>query len=259
MHECTAPAPKFSLTIAQDMGAAGWPDQLRSGVGTDMGEPERQTRAERLAAEIADAIVTGEFAPGLRLDEQSIAGRFGVSRTPVREALRQLAATGLIETQPRRGATVARITAQQLDEMFVAMAEIEATCARLAALSMTPIERRRLEALHGRMSALAHEGQQTAYADANDTFHAALYAGAHNSVMADIALNLRRRLLPFRRAQFRAPGRLAFSHAEHDAVVKAVLRSDAVGAHAAMLHHVGLVEDAFETLAARGADKTILL
>ncbi|WP_342363973.1 GntR family transcriptional regulator [Terrarubrum flagellatum] len=200
---------------------------------------------------MADAIVTGEFAPGLRLDEHSIAARFGVSRTPVREALRELASSGLIEIQPRRGATVTRITSQQLDEMFVAMAEIEATCARLAALTMTPLERRRLQALHDQMGEMAREENQKAYSEANDVFHAALYAGAHNSVMADIALKLRRRLLPFRHAQFRAQGRLALSHAEHGAVVSAVLRGDAGQAHAAMLHHVGLVEDAFENLAPR--------
>lgn len=213
---------------------------------------DEKTRAARLAAEIADAIVTGEFPPGARLDEQSLADRYGVSRTPVREAFRQLAASGLIETQPRRGAAVARISPEQLDDMFVAMAEIEATCARLAALSMTPIERRRLEAMHARMSEFVRDGDLTAYADANDAFHAALYSGAHNSVMSDIALKLRRRLLPHRRAQFRVPGRLAHSHAEHGAVIDAILRGDVVTAHAMMLRHVGLVEDAFEHVAASG-------
>lgn len=208
------------------------------------------TRADRLAGEIADAILAGELPPGTRLDEQSLAARYSVSRTPVREALRQLGASGLIEARPHRGATVAHVTAARLEELFVAMGEVEATCARLAALGMTPIERRRLGALHDRMAEEVGRGDAGTYAEANVTFHGAIYAGAHNGVLAEIAHGLRRRLSPYRRAQFRAPGRLPLSHAEHGDVVRAILAGDASGAHAAMLHHVSLVEDAFDSLLA---------
>jgi DNA-binding GntR family transcriptional regulator len=205
-----------------------------------------QTRAERLAAEIAEAILSGKLHPGTRLDEQSLADRYGVSRTPVREALRQLRTSGLIDMEPHKGATVARVTAVKLEEMFGAMAEIEATCARLAAIGMNPIERRRLQALHECMSIMARQADHAAYVEANARFHAAIYAGAHNGILEDIATGLRRRLLPFRQAQFQMPGRLAQSHAEHDAVLMAILRADAGAAHTAMLHHVSLVENAFE-------------
>ena len=216
-----------------------------------------QTRADWLAGEIAEAIVTGALEPGLRLDEQTLAARYEVSRTPVREALRQLDASGLIETRPRRGAIVAAVTAERLEELFVAMGEVEATCARLAALGMSPIERRRLQSLHDRMGTLVAKDEVAPYAEANTVFHGALYAGAHNTVLADIATGLRRRLAPYRRAQFRAAGRLARSHAEHAEVVTAILAGDAARAHAAMLHHVSLVEEAFETLvgAAQATDR----
>jgi DNA-binding GntR family transcriptional regulator len=207
------------------------------------------TRADTLAGRIADAILDGELAPGTKLDEQSLALRYGVSRTPVREALRQLGATGLIETRPRRGATVAHVTPEQLEMLFVAMGEIEAACARLAALSMSPIERRRLAALHDRMAVNVACGDEEAYAEANLAFHGAIYAGTRNPILEEIAIGLRRRLLPFRRAQFRAPGRLRRSHAEHAAVVEAIRAGNAAGAHAAMLHHVSLVEDAFDEIA----------
>ena len=141
------------------------------------------TRADRLAIEIADAILSGQFAPGERLDEQRLAETYEVSRTPVREALRRLAATGLIEVRPRRGAIVTEITGERLNGLFVAMAEIEATCARLAAISMSPIERRRLGALHEQMGELARKGHRVAYTDANHAFHTMLYSGAHNSVL----------------------------------------------------------------------------
>ena len=217
-------------------------------------DADHRTRTEKLAGEIADAILSGEFAPGFRLDEQLLAQRYGVSRTPVREALRQLTATGLIDLRPRRGAAVARVTPAQLEGLFVAMAEMEATCARLSAMRMTPVERRRLQALHDDgMAELGRRGDPEPYADANSQFHSLIYAGAHNDVLGEFTTGLRRRLAPFRRAQFRNPGRLPRSHAEHAVVVNAIRAGDAGGAHAAMLHHVSLVEDAFDQYAASSA------
>ena len=215
--------------------------------------PASQTRAEHLADEIAAAILTGDLAPGLHLDEQVLARRYGVSRTPVRDALRLLSGTGLIDLRPRAGATVRTITPDELDMLFIAMGEVEASCARLATLSMTPAERSGLRDLHEAMGRMAESGDRDAYVAANGEFHALLYAGAHNSVVEEIAVALRRRLTPFRRAQFQAVGRLARSHAEHGSVVRAVLARDAAAANAAMLIHMSIVEDAFETVDAAPA------
>jgi DNA-binding GntR family transcriptional regulator len=211
-------------------------------------EDEEITQADRLADAIADAVLSGEFEPGFRLDEGMLAERYGVSRTPVREALRQLASTGLIRVKPRRGATVAKATSAEIEMLFGAMAEIEATCARLAAMSMTPFERRRLQNLQDGMGAIVERDDREAYATANVGFHTQIYLGAHNEVLADIALGLRRRVAPYRRAQFRTDGRLSRSHAEHAVVVKALLACDAPAAHAAMFHHMSLVEDSFGLL-----------
>ncbi|MDB5685808.1 MAG: Transcriptional regulator, GntR family [Rhizorhabdus sp.] len=208
------------------------------------------TTVEKLADDMAEAILSGEFAPGSRLDEQLLAQRYAVSRTPVREALRQLATTGLIEVRPRRGAIDTRVTPAQLEELFVAMGELEATCARLASLSMAPTERRRLQAHHENMGRLAEQDDAAAFADANHLFHTMIYAGAHNAVLADATNAIRRRLSPFRRAQFLLEGRPARSFAEHDVVVSAIIRGDATAAHEAMLHHVTLVEQSFEELCA---------
>jgi DNA-binding GntR family transcriptional regulator len=208
------------------------------------------TLAEKLATAIADGILNGTLRPGVRLDEIGLAQQHGVSRTPVREALRQLTASGLIDMRPRKGAVVSRATPAEVESLFVAMAEMEATCARLAAMSMTPLERRRLQARHEAMIALSAKGDPEAYSDANVAFHLAIYAGAHNEPIADYTRGLRRRVGPFRRAQFQVEGRLTRSTEEHGAVVQSILAGDARGAHAAMLHHVGLVEDAFEAFAA---------
>ena len=222
---------------------------MQAGMRTDT----NPTLADKLAAAIADGILNGRLPPGERLDEVGLAEQHGVSRTPVREALRQLAMSGLIDVRPRKGAIVSKATPEEIESLFVAMAEMEATCARLAAMSMTPIERRRLQARHEAMVALAAAGDTEAYSDANVAFHSAIYAGAHNAPLADYAMNLRRRVGPFRRAQFRVDGRLLRSNQEHDAVVRAIVSGDAAGAHAAMIHHVSLVEDAFEAFAAINA------
>ncbi|HEY4926678.1 MAG TPA: GntR family transcriptional regulator [Roseiarcus sp.] len=211
---------------------------------------EISTQTERLAEGIAELVLSGEFQPGLRLDEHMLAERYGVSRTPVREALRQLASTGLIEVKPRRGATVANATSAQLETLFAAMAEIEAACARLAAMSMTPIERRRLQNLHDSMAAFVPREERDAYAAANIVFHTQIYAGAHNEILSEFATGLRRRLAPFRRAQFRTDGRISRSHLEHGAVVKAILACDVAAAHSTMFHHMSLVEDSFGQLGA---------
>src|SRR6202012_1791577 len=169
---------------------------------------------------------------------------------PVREALRQLASTGLIDIKPRRGATVVRATSAQIETLFGAMAEIEATCARLSALSMTPLERRRLASFHESMLELALRNDGEGFATANLTLHTQIYLGAHNDIIAEYATGLRRRLAPFRKAQFRTEGRLPRSHEEHGNVVRAVLAGDALAAHAAMFDHMSLVEDSFDRLAA---------
>lgn len=206
-----------------------------------------------IAGRIEALVLSGELLPGAKLDERALAERFAVSRTPVREALRQLASTGLIELKPNRGAFVAEVTPERLEEMFVAMAEMEATCARLSAMSMTPVERRGLQRLHERMGGMAEAGEVEAFRTANETFHALIYAGAHNSLLEEATAALRRRVAAYRRAQFRNAGRLPRSHAEHEAVVKAVLAGEPARAHAAMLMHVDLVGASFEKLVTVGA------
>ena len=108
------------------------------------------TLAETVRQQIADDILRGALSPGARLDEIGLAKRFNLSRTPVREALRQLTATGLVEMRPRRGVIVSLPSDSALAEMFEVMGELEASCARLSALRMSPAERIRLELVHRR-------------------------------------------------------------------------------------------------------------
>ena len=211
--------------------------------------PDKITRAEELRLQLADEIVRGVLAPGAALDETDIATRFKVSRTPVREALRQLAASGLIDARAHRGAVVARPSLERLTGMFEAMAELEAMCAGLAAERMQPAERHGLEAVHEELRVLSHAGNPDRFHEVNERFHNAIYAGSQNDYIAEITLATRVRVQPFRRAQFRNLGRLAKSHAEHDRVVVAIMRGDRVGAAAAMRAHIELVRGEYELYA----------
>jgi DNA-binding GntR family transcriptional regulator len=213
------------------------------------GSAQKVTRAEELRLQLADEIVRGVLAPGAALDETDIARRFSVSRTPVREALRQLATSGLIDARAHRGAVVARPSIERLTGMFEAMAELEAMCAGLAAERMTPAERHRLEAVHEELRVLSHAGNPDRFHEVNERFHNTIYAGSQNAYIAEITLSTRVRVQPFRRAQFRNLGRLAKSHAEHDRVVVAILRGDRTGAAAAMRAHIELVREEYELYA----------
>jgi len=208
------------------------------------------TRGETIATLLAEEIVAGRLAPGTPLDEVQLATRFGVSRTPVREALRQLAPSGLLRIVPHRGAVVAVPDAAELAEIFVVMAELEAMAAARAALMMTPAERRGLEAQHLAMAAMVRAGDVAAYRAANVAFHHLLYAGAHNRYLAEVATATRRRVAPFRAAQLEAPDRLRRSQQEHDTIVTAVLRGDGAGAAAALRRHIGVTEETWVAMAA---------
>ncbi len=206
-----------------------------------------RTIVDGIVRQLADEIVEGALLPGMRLDETGLAGRFGASRTPVREALRQLEATGMVQRRPNRGVVVATVTRERLADMFEAMAELEAICARYSAERMTAPEREALERLHLRSADHVAALAEARYEEANRLFHGALYDGAHNAELAGMAYATRSRLAPFRRAQFRAPGRIARSHAEHSAVVGAVLDRDGAAAAAAMRAHLLSVGEAIES------------
>jgi DNA-binding GntR family transcriptional regulator len=230
-------------------GASGGAEPAVRRVDRAQPSPAKITRAEELRLQLADEIVRGALPPGAPLDETDIARRFSVSRTPVREALRQLVASGLVDAQAHRGAVVARPSVERLTGMFEAMAELEAICAGLAAERMSPTERYRLEAVHEELRVLSHAGNPERFHEVNERFHNSIYSGAHNDYIAETTLATRVRVQPFRRAQFRNLGRLAKSHAEHDRVVVAILRGDKAGAANAMRAHIELVRGEYEIYA----------
>lgn len=209
-------------------------------------EPNRVTRTEEIRKVLADDIVLGRLPPGLALDESELARKFGVSRTPIREAIRQLEATGLAEARPRRGAVVAPITKRRLDEMFLVMLELEAICARDAALKMGAQKRSALVDIHERSAVVASKGDVEGYYRCNDDFHDAIYHGGDNLYLVEMTTTVRKRVAPFRRVQFMGAGRLPRSYEEHGAIVEAIMRGDGPGAEAAMRAHIATVRSAYD-------------
>jgi DNA-binding GntR family transcriptional regulator len=197
------------------------------------------TLALRIYNLLAKQILTGEIVPGHRLDEQSIATQFGVSRTPVREALRELAARHLIQLIPRRGGIVTKFGTDELIDMLEAECEIEGLCARLSAHRMSALEKVQLREVHERASAASTGGELGRYFEINKQFHDLICAGTHNATLEKMARDLRFRLSPFRRSDAEADAKTIMSRstAEHSSIVDAIVRDQAEAAYEAMRAH----------------------
>lgn len=207
---------------------------------------ERLLLSEQIRLALADDITSGILKPGEPLDEQQIARRFAASRTPVREALRELSVAGLVEVRPRRGAVVSRVTSERVMDMFEMTAEMEAMCVRLATYRMTPLERCRLQQMHDSSAEMVERGDFAAYDAFNWEFHQSIYRATHNDYMAEQAAELRTRMAAFRRAQLRYSGRLIRSRNEHDALMVAIARGDGEEAARLMRAHLLNASSALE-------------
>ncbi|MDE2121477.1 MAG: GntR family transcriptional regulator [Betaproteobacteria bacterium] len=206
--------------------------------------------ADQLRESIEESIATGALAPGAPLDEIELARQYNVSRTPVREALLQLAATGMVDMRHRRGAAVAELDAQRLIEMFEVMAEFEAMCGRHAARRMSDAERAELLEAHRACESARAAGDADRYYQLNEHFHHLIYAGSHSEFLREQALALKRRLRPYRRLQLRVKGRLGASFAEHQAVVDAIVAGEGDVAAQALRSHVVVQGERFADLMA---------
>ncbi len=205
-------------------------------------------RVDHILQDIEQMIVTGGFADGERLDEIRLAERFGVSRTPIREALQKLAASGLVEHRPRRGVFVREPGPVELVEMFEAMAELEAACGRLAALRITEKGIEALRATNALCQAAVAADDTDEYYLHNEQFHHLIYAATQNPFLEDMAARLQKRLKPYRRMQLRLRGRLAQSMAEHEAIVTALSAGDGAAAASELRAHVAVQGEKFHHL-----------
>lgn len=204
----------------------------------------------RIREALENAIVDGRYPPGARLDPEALAREFDCSRTPIREALQQLEASGLVRVAAKRGTFVSEWSVDELAERFEVMAELEAMCARLAARRITEAEMLALEAAHEDCRRLAAAGDIGAYYAANSEFHACIYRATHNAFLSREASRLHAVLQPYRRMQLQVRNRMARSFAEHEAVVTAIRDGNDVAASEAMRDHVAVQGDRFHDLLA---------
>lgn len=209
---------------------------------------------QKLRDQIENGIVTGEYEPGERLDETQLANRYGVSRTPIREALMQLSAIGLVEIRPRRGAIVVDPGPQYVLEMFEVMAELEGMAGAFAARRHSNEDRQLLTAAHQRCGEAALSEDTDGYYYENEVFHHAIYQASHSSFLKDQCVALHRRLRPYRRLQLRVRNRMKVSYEEHKMIVDAIIGGDENAAREHLKRHVNVQGDRFSDLIA-GLDR----
>jgi len=187
--------------------------------------------SERIRKVLEEEIFLGKLSPGERIDEQREAARFGVSRTPVREALHFLASANLVTLQSRRGAVVTRLTVSQIIEMLEVHAHLEALCAEQAALGGDAARRQLLAKIHESCAALVRKGKIDEYYRAAKTLHELIYEMVGNRFLAETCLALRNRIFPYLRYQLHSPGRAQACLGEQQGLVEAIIARDGAAAY----------------------------
>jgi DNA-binding GntR family transcriptional regulator len=200
--------------------------------------PAARTRTESLRLQLEQDILSGKLVPGQKLDEEEVAARFGLSRTPVREAIKALSSTGLLEVRQHQGAYVAKLSLQSIAEMLEFMAVIEVACAELAARRHTADDRVAIAAAQKECEAALEPPRPAEFYAANVRFHDAIYSAAHNDYLRQNARALRVRLEPYRRQISYHEGLIQKSIHEHRAIVTAIFSMNVDEARLTMRAHI---------------------
>jgi DNA-binding GntR family transcriptional regulator len=194
------------------------------------------SRGEDAYRQLKDAIRKGRLAPGTRIREVEIADRFGISRTPAREAIRRLESEGLISFVPRHGAVVSKLDHQETMELYDLREILEGSAAAFAARHASPAEIEELEELISAEPDLA--GKPDQLADLNQLFHSALYRAAHNRFLERSLIGLRDSMALLGGTSLRVAGRFETAHAEHLAIAAAISARDVEAAERAARAHI---------------------
>ncbi|XDA99635.1 GntR family transcriptional regulator [Sulfitobacter sp. LCG007] len=185
---------------------------------------------------INQAVRAGTLRPGDRLRETEVAARLGLSRTPVREALRRLEADGVVEHRPRIGATVRSLSHPEMVELYEMRIVLERTAAGMAAKHASPAEADEMADINAELARTA--GDAPAAVSLNERFHRCLYLGARNRFLSDAARGLNNALMLLGPTTLAGEERLAEVCAQHDDIVAAIRAGDAAGAEAAAERHL---------------------
>ena len=206
---------------------------------------------EEVAEQLRQRIFRRELEPGSWIDELKIAEEFGISRTPLREALKVLAAEGLVELVPGKGSRVVSLTDEDADALFPVMALLEGRCAHEATLRASDEQLAELHQLHERLEMHAAVNDIDGYYRANHAFHSKVQALAANRWLDRVTGDLRRFLRLLRGRQLNLPGRIDASINEHRVLIDAIGQRDAERAGRAMHDHLMAQLAALKALRAR--------
>jgi DNA-binding GntR family transcriptional regulator len=201
--------------------------------------------ADRLRAQIFD----GALVPGQWLDELKLCDELGISRTPLREAIKVLATEGLVRLEARKGAFVNQVTQADLDDIFPLIAMLEGLSARGAASKAKPADIEKLQALHDKLERYAKARRINEYYETNYQIHEAIIALAGNKWLQQIIADLRKVLRLSRQQQLRVPGRLEQSFSERLSMFAALKAGDPKSAEAAMRTHILRQHEALKQIA----------
>ena len=207
---------------------------------------KKNTRTQILLSEIEKLIVNGSMVPGQRLDEMVLAKKYGVSRTPVREAIRALTAIGLVQNTGKQGSQVAKLSISMLIEMFELMAVLEGMCAQLAARRATKNELLEMKKTHQLLEKTFEKGNHKEFYNVNLQFHDQLYNASHTQYLAEETLRLRRRLSPYRMRVTFQPGRMNSTLEEHNKILIAIKKGESELAKNEAISHLRLIGNDLE-------------
>ncbi|CAI08228.1 putative gntR-family transcriptional regulator [Aromatoleum aromaticum EbN1] len=193
---------------------------------------------QEVAERLRQRIYSHDLAPGTWVDEQALADDYGISRTPLREALKVLASEGLVTLKPRRGCYVTEISERDLDEIFTVMALLEGQCAHITARKATDADLERLRKIHEKLEKAAVGGDIDGYFEANQAFHQALQKITDNRWLLQVIEDLRKVIKLSRHHSLFSEGRLEQSLAEHRGILAALAERDAERAELLMRAHI---------------------
>ena len=199
------------------------------------------SRSSEIAGRLEDDILHGRVRPGDRLDERELSEVYGVSRTPVREALQRLQASGLAVARGRQGLQVAQLSIADLLDGLTVVAELEALAAAQAARRLTAVDRDTLSLAHEACGRAVQANDCDTFYGANIQFHAAIVAASRNDMLQDALHRLSLRTAPYRRAITFQPGRMPASQPEHAAIIDALMNHEPNVAADVMRKHILLL------------------
>jgi len=185
------------------------------------------TLREKILETIRDAIIAGALRPGEKVAEPELAERFGISRTPIREAFRQLESEGYLTVIPRKGAVVVSFSEKDVEEFYAIKSILEGYAARRACENLSPRELEKLEAVNVKLLHLADEGDFKHFFKVHNDFHELFIRAADNEKLYDLIMNLVGKFQRLRIASLSLPGRMHISVQEHEKIIEAFRKKDA--------------------------------